>query len=85
MYKAAFAATNKRHPNVPEDVLVRSRLAKLAKEHNLSIRFKLSPTLTNRVGLATVYFFLLGKLPFLAKLLPCSVDILVEKPLVHDN
>jgi SAM-dependent methyltransferase len=80
MYKSAFAAVNKRHPNVPEDVLVRPRLAKLAKEHNLSIRFNLSPTLTNRAGLATVYFYILSKFGFLAKLLPCSADIVVEKP-----
>ncbi len=82
MYKSAFAAVNKRHPNVPEDVLVRPRLAKLAKQNNLSIRFNLSPTLTNRVGLVTVYFYLLGKLPFLAELLPCSADIVIEKPRV---
>lgn len=80
MYKAAFAAVNKRHPSVPEDVLVRSRLEKLAKENNLSIKIHLNPSLTNRVGLATVYFFALGKLKFLPKLLPCTADILIQKP-----
>lgn len=79
MYKAAFAAVNKRHPTVPEDVLVRSRLEKLAKENNLTLSINLAPTLTNRVGLATVYFFLLGKLKFLPKLLPCSADIVLKK------
>lgn len=80
IYKAAFASVNKRHPAVPEDVLVRSRLERLAKENNLSIRFDLAPTLTNRVGLATVYFYFLGKIRFLSKLLPCSADIVIQKP-----
>jgi hypothetical protein len=55
-------------------------LERLAKENNLSIRFDLAPTLTNRVGLATVYFYFLGKIRFLSKLLPCSADIVIQKP-----
>lgn len=80
IYKAAFASVNKRHPAVPEDVLVRSRLERLAKENNLSIRFDLAPTLTNRVGLSNVYFYLLGKVRSLSRLLPCSADIVIQKP-----
>jgi SAM-dependent methyltransferase len=80
MYKTAFASVNKRHPTVPEDVLVRSRLSRLAKENNLSIRFDMAPTLTNRAGLATVYFYLLSRVSFLTKLLSCSVDIVIQKP-----
>jgi SAM-dependent methyltransferase len=80
LYRPAVARVNKKRPEVPEDVLVRSRLARLAKKHDLSITFKLAPTMTNRDGFASTYYLLLNKLKFLQHSLPCTADIILEKP-----
>ena len=82
IYKPSVYMTNKMHPTVPEDILVRSRLKKLAKKHNLSITFNLAPTLTNRSGLGAIYYSALNKVKPLTRILPCSVDILIHKSAV---
>lgn len=80
LYRPAFARVNKKRPEVPEDVLVRSRLEKLAKAQGLNITFHLAPTMTNRDGFASTYYLVLNKLKFLQHSLPCTADIILEKP-----
>jgi ubiquinone/menaquinone biosynthesis C-methylase UbiE len=80
LHRAAFLRVNRKRPDVPEDVLVRSRLRSLAIEQGLEISFVFSPTLINRGPIEGAYYLALNKIPLLQRVLPCTADIVVRKP-----
>jgi ubiquinone/menaquinone biosynthesis C-methylase UbiE len=80
IYRAALIRVNRKRPDVPEDVLVRSRLRSLAVDVGLEISFVFSPTLINRGPIEGAYYFVLNKFPLLQYALPCTADIIVRKP-----
>ena len=65
---------------VPEDVLVHARLLELAREagFNASAVFDLS--VAKRAPLELVYYHALRRLPPLKHVLPCTRDLVFEKP-----
>lgn len=42
-------------------------------------KVRFAPSLTNRGPLEVVYYYILGKIPFLQRVLPCSADYLFCK------
>jgi len=79
LHKAAHARVNRKRPEVPEDVLIYSKILKLGREAGFRSEVRFNPTLTNRGPKELLYYYLLEKLPPLRHLLPCSADFLFFK------
>lgn len=77
---AHWRAQTRRPDETTEDVLIYSNILKLAAEAGFKADIVFSPTLTERSQLAGLYFFVIGKLPFLQHLLPTSADFVFRKP-----
>jgi hypothetical protein len=48
-------------------------------EFGMTLEVIPAPTLTNRSAASSIYYFILGKLPFLQKYMPCSIDLVFSK------
>lgn len=79
-YRIACRRMNKKRSTVPEDVLIISEIKKLAVNAGLDLHVDYYPSLIKRGPLETVYFYVLGQLPFLQRILPCSVNLIFTKP-----
>ncbi|MDB5410901.1 MAG: methyltransferase [Rhodospirillales bacterium] len=80
LYRMALARVNAKRPEVPEDILRYRRLEQLASRFGLKLQTRFCASLANRGPLETVYYFGLQTLPMLQHLLPCTADIIIEKP-----
>jgi SAM-dependent methyltransferase len=78
-YPLMFQLVNKLRSEVPEDVIILSEIKKLAKENSLSVSIDYYPSLIKRGFMQRRYFQLLKFLPFMQKVLPCSVNIVFKK------
>ena len=79
LYRAARYRANRLRPAVPEDVIVASELLELGSRAGFESSVRFDPTPVNREPVETVYFLVLGKLPFLTRLLPCTADYVFRK------
>ena len=79
LYSMAYWRVNKKRPQVPEDVLITSELRKLAREIGLDFHVDYYPSLIKRGPFETVYFFVLGRIPFLQRILPCTANFIFTK------
>lgn len=79
-HRLAKARVNRKRPEVPEDVLVHSRLVELAREAGFepAVRFDADPL--NRRPAETLYYVLLRRAPFLWPRVPCTADYVFRKP-----
>lgn len=79
LHRVAKARVNRKRPEVPEDVLVHSRLLELARAAGFeaSVEFDADPS-HRRPG-ETVYYAALQRLPFLHARLPCTADFVFRK------
>ena len=78
-YSLAYWRVNKKRPSVPEDVLITSEIRKLAQRAGLDFHIDFYPSLIKRGPFETVYFFVLGHIPFLQCILPCSANFIFTK------
>jgi SAM-dependent methyltransferase len=78
-YPMMFKLVNKLRSEVPEDVLILSKIKMLALRNNLSVYIDYYPSLIKRSNIQRRYFKLLNFLPFMQKVLPCSVNIVFTK------
>jgi SAM-dependent methyltransferase len=74
LYKLAYKRVNRKRPEVPEDVLIYSKIADLARQAGLRPEIRFDPTTLNRGTVETFYYFALQKIPGLRSTLPCSAD-----------
>lgn len=72
IYRAAHYRVNRCRPDVPEDVIVYPKLLRIAREEGLRAELHFNPTLHKRGATEFLYYFVLGKLPFLQRILPCT-------------
>lgn len=79
LYSLAHWRVNKKRPQVPEDVLITSELHRLAHENGLDLHVDYYPSLKKRGAFETVYFFILGCIPILQRILPCSAIFIFTK------
>jgi SAM-dependent methyltransferase len=70
---------NRKRPEVPEDVLRYRELEDLARQAGLEATTTFAPTLTNRGPFESVYYSVLGAVPGLQRVLPCTVDIVMRR------
>jgi SAM-dependent methyltransferase len=82
LHRAAVRRVNRKRPQVPEDVLIGDELGRLAQDGGLMMWQDRDPTLLKRGPLETVYYGMLGRLPFLQALLPCTANLVFFKPVV---
>jgi SAM-dependent methyltransferase len=80
VYALANYRVNRKRPEVPEDVLRYREIEALARDVGLTAQVKPAPTLTNRGPAETVYYAGLRAFPYLQRLLPCTVDIVLSRP-----
>ena len=79
IYKLSFWRANRKRPQVPEDVLIYKRLLKLARQRGFKALMIFSPTTKNRSVWGSVYYFFLGRLPYLQSIFPCTADFIFTK------
>lgn len=79
IYSLAYWKISRERPDVPEDVLITSELRKLASEIGLDLHVDFYPSLIKRGPFPTVYFFVLGRFPFLQRILPSSAIFIFTK------
>jgi SAM-dependent methyltransferase len=75
----AHRRVNRKRPAVPEDVLVYPELIRLAAHVGFKPEVVLTPSISNRGERETLYYLILGLVPGLKHLLPCTADFLFEK------
>jgi len=79
LYSLAYWRVNRKRPHVPEDVLITSDLHKLAQSNGLDLHVEYYPSLIKRGAFETVYFLVLGRLPVLQRIFPCSANFIFTK------
>ncbi len=79
LYRPAYWRVNRKRPQVPEDVLITSELHRLARLNGLTLEVDYYPSLIKRGAFETVYYFILGRLPILQRILPCSAIFIFTK------
>lgn len=79
LYSPAYWRVNRKRPQVPEDVLITSELRKLARKIGLDLHVDYYPSLIKRGPFETVYFLVMGRIPFLQRILPCSANFIFTK------
>lgn len=74
LHALAHRRVNRIRPNVPEDVLVSSKIRDLAAEVGLECTIHFHPSVVNRALVPTLYYSVLAGLPLLQRLLPCTTN-----------
>lgn len=79
LYSPAYWRVNRKRPEVPEDVLILPRLRELAHEMGLDLHVDYYPSLIRRGPFEAAYYFVLGRIPLLQRILPCSANLIFTK------
>lgn len=79
-YKMAYFRVNRKRPEVPEDVLIISEIASIAKNSGLIFKCDYYPSIVKRGPFETIYYTILKKFKFLQKVVPCTANIIFYKP-----
>lgn len=79
-YKAAVWRVNRKRPEVPEDVLVTSKLLQIGRELGLEAEAHAYPHTMARGAVETVYFGAQRAFPPLARVLPSTANFVFTKP-----
>lgn len=80
LHRLALRRVMAKRPVVAEDVLVYGKIARLARGEGLVAEVFHAPTTTYRGPIETIYYYALQRAPFLQRVLPCTVDIVLTKP-----
>ncbi|MGQ0828492.1 MAG: class I SAM-dependent methyltransferase [Bacteroidota bacterium] len=78
-YKFAYKRVNKKRHVVPEDVIVRSKLLRLAEANGFNAEVHLNPITMNRGPIETIYYYVLSKIKILQRTLPCTANFHFQK------
>lgn len=79
LYQFAYKRVNKKRPEVPEDVLIVPKLAKLASESGFNTEPHYYPNTHYRSLGASIYYMILSRITFLQRILPCTVNFRFTK------
>ncbi|HXW69967.1 MAG TPA: class I SAM-dependent methyltransferase [Methylocella sp.] len=79
LYSLAYKRVNRKRPEVPEDVLVPSKLRAIAGDLGLGFELDFYPSYKGRGATATAYYLILARVPFLQALLPCTANFIFTK------
>lgn len=79
LHALAHKRVNLKRPEVPEDVLIPSKLRRIAEALDLQCEVDFFPTFKGRGATATAYYLVLGRIPPLQPLLPCTANFIFTK------
>ncbi len=85
LHRLAKARVNRKRPEVPEDVLVHTRLLEIARAAGFEASVEFDPDPAHRRPGETLYYAALQRLPFLWARLPCTADFRFDKPTTGGN
>lgn len=74
LHALAYRRVNRIRPTVPEDVLIYRTIQALATEAGLECRVDFYPSVLHRNPGPLLYYSVLGRLPLLQHLLPCTAN-----------
>jgi SAM-dependent methyltransferase len=80
LHPLARRRVNQKGMPVPEDVLVHSRVLALASGAGFAASSEFDLSLAKRGPVELLYYSALRRLPFLKHVLPCTRDLVFEKP-----
>jgi SAM-dependent methyltransferase len=78
-YRPAVWRVNRKRPDVPEDVLITTKITHLAEEAGLRCQVAYYTGTKSRGGIETIYYYVIGKMPFLWPLVPCTANFRFTK------
>jgi SAM-dependent methyltransferase len=79
LYSIAHRRVNRNRPAAPEDVLITREIVEIATSFGLGVEVDYFPSLPRRGSFESVYYAVLGKLPTLWRLLPCTANFIFRK------
>jgi SAM-dependent methyltransferase len=84
LYKWAFQRVNRRRASfshvIDEDVLVLSKIRRICERLNCRFEAQYFTSYEERIGIVeTVYYYILTQVKLLRRLLPCTVNVVIEK------
>jgi SAM-dependent methyltransferase len=79
LYSLAKWRVNRKRPEVPEDVLISSKLSALSREAGLDLVVDYYPSLLTRGAIESLYYYGLNKIPALQTVLPCTANFIFRK------
>jgi SAM-dependent methyltransferase len=79
LHSLAHKRVNLKRPEVPEDVLIPAKLRSIAAALQLDCSVDFFPTHKGRGANATAYYLVLGRVPLLKRLLPCTANFIFTK------
>jgi len=79
VHSFAYQRVNKKRPSVPEDVLISSKIIELAQRNNLNVKLDYYPSLLQRGVIETIYYYVLNRVPFFQRVLPCTTNFIFVK------
>jgi SAM-dependent methyltransferase len=80
LYPLAYRRVNGKRPDVPEDVLVASKIRDIALGFGFSVVIEHYPSTLCRGPLEGAYYYVLGQVRLLQQLLPCTENFIFSKP-----
>ena len=80
LHRMAAWRVNRKRPEVPEDVLRTRELLDLARREGLEADVVHYPSTLRRGPAETLYYCLLGAVPFLQRALPCTANYIFTRP-----
>jgi SAM-dependent methyltransferase len=83
LHRAAKWRVMRKRPEVPEDVLVYSRVLAEAREVGLTGEVAFYPSIAHRGRVETFYYAGLSVLPPLRRVLPCTANFTFRKPVAR--
>jgi ubiquinone/menaquinone biosynthesis C-methylase UbiE len=78
LYQAAYKRVNI-DPYADEDLLVLSKIEQITNSLKCKFSCEFYPSYEDRSLMSTIYYFTLNKISLLQKLLPCTVNVFIEK------
>lgn len=79
-YPLAYKRVNRKCGHVVEGVIIPSQLKKISQKYGLNFKLDFYPSLIRQGPKELIYYYILNKVSFLQKLMPCSANIVLEKP-----
>lgn len=80
VYRWALRRVTRKRPEIPEDVLRHDRIRELSREVGLECTVDFFPSITRRGPVETLYYAVIGRVPPLQRVLPCTSNYLFRKP-----
>ena len=80
LYPLTYRRVNRKRPDVPEDVLITSKIKKIAEAVGVLAQIDYYPSTLCRGPIEGMYYYRLERFRLFHKCMPCTVNLIVTKP-----